>query len=254
MVIIKERQGRPQLPVNSVENASDCEESSSEVIVLRSPTSSILSQSDSRTKKKALRKGCTKVDNNNLDEFKNFEKKIKHINDVLSRKNFTLHNHLAKRHVSLQMFFVPLLSWISVTRAIVFLSIALLSEFNIQAKPEKNTTIAPSKHTLRQNLNHAASRVLVIISQKNKNIPIFLSMDRANKKGMCHMEKVLRFWEKDKNFLCAHKLDADSVLGSNKGVDEAVNHSLKKLDTNDSKVILHGTSADAGGGVVGCTC
>ena len=91
--------------------------------------------------------------------------------------------------------------------------------------------------------------ILVIVRQKSKNVPIFLSMDGANKKGMHHIVKVLTFWDADKNCLCVYQLDTDAVLGTNKGATEAVNYSLEKIDTNNFKVLLYGTATDAGGGI-----
>ena len=140
-----------------------------------------------------LPKRCTVIDNNKLDECKKCEKKRKHANDVLKRKNFNFQNHLAKRNYSLEMCFAHLISWTSGTRAIVCLWISFLFELNAQATPEQITNIGPSEHSLLQNVNHAAAEALIIILQKTKNISIFLSMNGTNRKGMHHMVKVLTF-------------------------------------------------------------
>ena len=76
-------------------------------------------------------------------------------------------------------------------------------------------------------------------------------MDGENKKGIHHVVKLLTFWDKDENFLCAHQLDTDAAFGTNKGATEDVHYSFKKIDTNDSKVMIHGKATHVGRGGVG---
>ena len=93
MVIRKEIRGRHPLVVSAAENTLACE-ASSELIVLPpsissiSSISSMPSQSDSQIKQKVLLKGCTTVDNNELDEHKKCVRK-KHINNDLHCKTLT---------------------------------------------------------------------------------------------------------------------------------------------------------------------
>ena len=92
----------------------------------------------------------------------------------------------------------------------------LLSEFSAQATPEQITNMSPREHALCQNFNYTVAEVLVIIRQKTKNIPMFISMDSAKKKVIHHVAKVLAFWDKDENCLCAHQLHSDAALGTKK--------------------------------------
>ena len=68
------------------------DDSSPEVIILDLSMYLMPSQSNSQCKQKILSKGHAVVENNKLDEYKKYEQKFKHINNVLNRKNFAFFN------------------------------------------------------------------------------------------------------------------------------------------------------------------
>ena len=63
-------------------------------------------------------------------------------------------------------------------------------------------------------------------------MPLFLSIDAANKKGTHYMVKRISFWDE---CLEVFELDADACEGNNSETTVAVNHSMQKIDGNDEK-------------------
>ena len=72
--IKKDRRGRPPFAVNAADKISARQELSPEAIFLASSMSLMSSQSDSQPKKNVFPKGHAAVENNKLDDHKNYEK------------------------------------------------------------------------------------------------------------------------------------------------------------------------------------
>lgn len=61
---------------------------------------------------------------------------------------------------------------------------------------------------------------------------------------MHYVVKVIIFWNTEYNCLCIYQLDANTALGTNKGVAKTLDFSLEKIDFNGSRIILYSCSID----------
>lgn len=93
--------------------------------------------------------------------------------------------------------------------------------------------------------------MLYIVRKKSENLPIHLSIDAANKKGVHHMVKVISFWQDAENGIFTFELDSNGCQGTNVATADGVNYSLKKIDGPNNRRLLNGVCSDSGGGGIG---
>ena len=68
---------------------------------------------------------------------------------------------------------------------------------------------------------------------------------------MYYIVKVISFQDHNDNKLYTYHLDIDTAMDTNNGTILVVNYSLKKIDSNNYIIVLHGYATDARGGSVG---
>jgi len=135
------------------------------------------------------------------------------------------------------MSFAPMLSLISATRMICLIYYAMFKEIRIKITPEQVINITPYTTQIRNIIFNTACEVLIIARKKCKGNFLFLSMDATNKDGVYHMVKEVALWNVSMNKLFTFTLDANACNGTNQRTIEAVDHSLTKIDYDDSSYL-----------------
>ena len=92
--------------------------------------------------------------------------------------------------------------------------------------------------------------VVVKAELGDMQVKIYIACDKGNKKGISHFVKYLAYWCRKTKRVKKIMLDVDASAGTSDGCAEAVDHSLKKIDTPlpAARKKLNGQCTDAGRG------
>ena len=114
---------------------------------------------------------------------------------------------------------------------------------------KKFATSFPSDAYLRTIIQSQAGRDMLSLGHEfqQNNIPVFLSCDKGNKKGVGHLVKYLSWFDFDNMVVKKRSLDLDGSDGTSEDCAAAIKHTLLKLGHEQQ---LSGQTTDSGGGGV----
>ena len=125
-----------------------------------------------------------------------------------------------------------MISQIAARYIICLLLQAFYKQLNIPSSLDNITNVTPS--TFQNILQENSAKMLIIIREKYKKSPIFLSCDVANKKGIHHMVKVIRFQDFSTDELFLYELDLDGCISRNFKTANAINYLIIKVHPIES--------------------
>jgi hypothetical protein len=115
-----------------------------------------------------------------------------------------------------------------------------------QAKVSSFSKSFPSETYLRDLVFAFAAENIYELGCKIRNVQVFLSCDKGNKKGVGHFVKVLSWYDNETKSVRKQLLDIDGTEGLTDDCGEAIAVSLKKVGS----IKLQGQTTDSGGGGV----
>jgi hypothetical protein len=104
----------------------------------------------------------------------------------------------------------------------------------------------PSETYLRDLVFAFAAENMYHLGEKIKNVRVFLSCDKGNKRGISHFVKILSWYDRKSFSVTKQLLDIDASEGTTDDCGDAIAASLKKIGS----VQLQGQTTDSGGGGV----
>lgn len=129
------------------------------------------------------------------DRLKEKESMWDNILNTFKKKRLAFNSQVSKRLISIVLAFASMLSWIVFTRVFVLLLQVFYEQLKIPSIHDAIAKMSPGVTSLSNIVSHNIAEMLMIVRHKLKDLPLFLAIDAANKKGIHHMVKIIAFWD-----------------------------------------------------------
>jgi hypothetical protein len=188
------------------------------------------------------------VTKSHLQKLNNSHKTLKHLQNLLQRKKFYGGSSLTKAIIATAVTSCPALPLSQAANIIPQIVAATLLDAGVldKAKVAMFSKSFASEAWLRNRVFMFAAENMYQLGIKIKNIQVFLSCDKGNKKGVGHFVKILSWYDKQTKSVVKQLLDIDGSDGKTSECADAIAASLKKI----GDIKIQGQTTDSGGGGV----